>query len=67
MQHAWLWWLKKFNKLEWKNLVQVTLNTQEVIHDIILLASTPHKRATYTTKIHITLKFTAFSILNLIL
>lgn len=37
--------------------MQVTLNTQEVIHNIVLLlASTPHKHATYTTKIHITLK-----------
>ena len=37
--------------------MQVTLNTQEGIYNIVLLlASTPHKHDTCTTKIRFTLK-----------
>lgn len=59
LEHTWLWWLNSINFRDKKAQCKPFFTLRRRQMTLPLLASTPHKYATSTTRIHLTFKMPA--------
>lgn len=59
LEHTWLWWLNSINFRDKKAQCKPFFTLRRCQMALLLLASTPHKYSTSTTRIHLTFKMPA--------